>query len=51
MKEDFVLIKDVVVNAKNINYIKFAKDTYVNDCDFFGGDLDDAIEEDVINHM
>jgi len=51
MKEDFVLIKDVVINAKNINYIKFAKDTYVNDCDFFGGDLDDEIEEVAINHM
>lgn len=53
MKEDFVLIKDVVVNTKNINYIKFANDTYDDDCDFFGGDLDDEIEEDsvTINHM
>lgn len=53
MKEDFVLIKGVVVNVKNINYIKFSSDTYNNDDDFFGGEFDDELDEDEItlNHM
>lgn len=44
MKEYFVLIKDVVVNAKNINYIKFANNTYDDDYDFLVEDLGDEIE-------
>ena len=44
MKGDFVLIEDVVVNAKNINYIKFERDTYDDDYDFLVEDLDDEIE-------
>lgn len=52
MKEYFVLIKDVVVNAKNINYIKFANNTYVGDCDFLGRNFYDEIEDSVtINQM